>query len=86
VQLSLQPDFVGAWIRQGQKTRSKTYVLKAAQIFDGKSTPSLASFGYCDGGKIVGIGASAKLPADAQVIDFGDCHAGCLASLTPTLT
>ena len=58
---------------QGQKPASKTYVLKAARLFDGKSnavvTPGLV---IVSGGKIVGIGASAKIPADAQVIDFGD--------------
>src|SRR5258706_16360074 len=62
------------WNCERQKTpASKTYVLKAARLFDGKSnavvTPGLV---IVSGGKIVGIGASAKLPADAQVIDFGD--------------
>jgi len=58
---------------QGQKPPSKTYVLKAARLFDGKSnavvTPGLV---IVSGGKIVAVGASAKIPADAQVIDFGD--------------
>jgi imidazolonepropionase-like amidohydrolase len=58
---------------QGQKPASKTYVLKAARLFDGKSnavvTPGLI---LVSGGKIVAVGAAAKVPADAQIIDFGD--------------
>jgi imidazolonepropionase-like amidohydrolase len=57
---------------QGQKP-APTYVLKAARLFDGKSnavvTPGLV---VVTGGKIITVGASAKIPADAQVIDFGD--------------
>lgn len=48
-------------------------VLKAARLFDGKSatltTPGVV---VVDGGKIVGVGSSAALPADAEVLDFGD--------------
>ena len=58
---------------QEQKPAPKTYVLKAARLFDGKSnaivTPGLI---VVTGGKITGVGASAKIPADAQVLDFGD--------------
>jgi imidazolonepropionase-like amidohydrolase len=58
---------------QEQKSAPKTYVLKAARLFDGKSnaavTPGLI---VVTGGKITGVGASAKIPIDAQVIDFGD--------------
>ncbi len=58
---------------QGQKSVSKTLVLKAARLFDGKSnavvTPGLI---VVSGGKIIGVGASAKIPDDAQVLDFGD--------------
>ncbi|HTB91456.1 MAG TPA: amidohydrolase family protein, partial [Candidatus Sulfotelmatobacter sp.] len=58
---------------QGQKSAPKVYVLKAARLFDGKSnavvTPGLI---IVSGGKIVAIGSAAKVPADAQVIDFGD--------------
>jgi imidazolonepropionase-like amidohydrolase len=58
---------------QEQKSAPKTYVLKAARLFDGKSnavvTPGLI---VVTGGKISGVGASTKIPADAQVIDFGD--------------
>jgi imidazolonepropionase-like amidohydrolase len=58
---------------QGQKSAPKTYVLKAARLFDGKSnavvTPGLI---VVAGGKITGVGASAKIPEGAQIIDFGD--------------
>ena len=58
---------------QEQKPAPKTYVLKAARLFDGKSnaivTPGLI---VVTGGKITGVGASAKIPADVQVVDFGD--------------
>ncbi len=51
----------------------KSYVLKAARLFDGKNdaliTPALV---VVTGGKISGVGASATIPADAEVIDFGD--------------
>jgi imidazolonepropionase-like amidohydrolase len=58
---------------QGQKPAPKTYVLKAARLFDGKSN-AVARPGLIvvSGGKITGVGASAKIPADAQLIDFGD--------------
>jgi imidazolonepropionase-like amidohydrolase len=58
---------------QGQKPAPKTYVLKAARLFDGKSnavvTPGLI---VVTSGKITGVGASVKIPDNAQVIDFGD--------------
>src|ERR1700719_2437300 len=58
---------------QGQKPASKTYVLKAARLFDGKSNAVVApGLIVVTGGKITGVGASAKIPADAQLIDFGD--------------
>ena len=48
-------------------------VIKAARMFDGKSdrivSPGLI---VVDGGKIAGVGASAKVPAGAQIIDLGD--------------
>ncbi|HEV7968227.1 MAG TPA: amidohydrolase family protein, partial [Candidatus Acidoferrales bacterium] len=58
---------------QEQKPAPKTYVLKAARLFDGKSN-AVVSPGLIvvTGGKISGVGASAKIPVDAQVIDFGD--------------
>ena len=56
-----------------QKSAPKSYVLKAARMFDGKSnvvlTPGLV---VVSNGKIVGVGASAAVPSDAQLIDLGD--------------
>jgi imidazolonepropionase-like amidohydrolase len=52
---------------------AKTYVLKAARMFDGKSSaivkPGLV---VVTGGRIVGVGAAAAVPADAETIDLGD--------------
>jgi imidazolonepropionase-like amidohydrolase len=58
---------------QGQKTPEKSYVLKAARLFDGKGE-ALVSPGLVvvTGGRIVGVGSSAPIPANAEVIDFGD--------------
>src|SRR5262249_2049155 len=60
-------------VGQSQKTESKSYVLKAARMFDGKSN-SVTSPGIVvvAGGKIVGVGASAAPAADAEVVDLGD--------------
>jgi len=58
---------------EGQKPSDRMYVLKAARLFDGKSDalvmPGLV---VVRGGKIVAVGASATIPADAEVIDLGD--------------
>jgi imidazolonepropionase-like amidohydrolase len=58
---------------QGQTPTNKTYVLKAARLFDGKSnalvTPGLV---VVTGGKIAAVGASANVPAGAEVLDLGD--------------
>jgi imidazolonepropionase-like amidohydrolase len=58
---------------QAQKAASKTIVLKAARLFDGKSngvvTPGIV---VVSGGKIVVAGTSAEIPAGAEVIDLGD--------------
>jgi imidazolonepropionase-like amidohydrolase len=58
---------------QGQKPADKTYVLKAARLFDGKSnalvTPGVV---VVSGGKILGVGTGAAIPAGAEVIDLGD--------------
>jgi imidazolonepropionase-like amidohydrolase len=58
---------------QAQKPASKTYVLKAARMFDGKSnalaTPGLVVVAE---GRIVAVGAKAAVPAGAEVIDLGD--------------
>jgi imidazolonepropionase-like amidohydrolase len=51
----------------------KTYVLKAAHLFDGKSdhvvSPGLI---VVAGGKITGVGRTAAIPAGAETIDLGD--------------
>lgn len=58
---------------QGQKPASKSYVLKAARMFDGKSDaltkPGLV---IVTDGKIASVGATASIPAGAEVIDLGD--------------
>jgi len=58
---------------QAQKPASKSYVLKAARMFDGKSDalvkPGLV---VVTDGKIAGVGSGAAIPAGAEVIDFGD--------------
>lgn len=56
-----------------EKKPGKSYVLKAARMFDGKSD-SLTTPGFVvvQDGKIVRAGASASAPADAEVIDLGD--------------
>jgi imidazolonepropionase-like amidohydrolase len=61
---------VAAW---GQEPAKKTYVLKAARLFDGKSN-ALVKPGIVvvREGKIVAAGSSANAPADALVIDLGD--------------
>jgi len=56
-----------------QKPASKTYVLKAARMFDGKSnalaTPGLV---VVTDGKIAGVGSGAAVPAGAEVVELGD--------------
>jgi imidazolonepropionase-like amidohydrolase len=58
---------------QGQKAADKTYVLKAARLFDGKGnslvTPGLV---VVSGGKITAVGPGATIPAGAEMFDFGD--------------
>jgi imidazolonepropionase-like amidohydrolase len=56
-----------------QKKESKSYVLKAARLFDGKSN-SLVTPGIVvvTDGKIAGTGSSASVPTEAEVIDLGD--------------
>ena len=58
---------------QARKPAGKTYVLKAARMFDGKSDalikPGLV---VVADGKIQGVGAGAAIPAGAEVLDFGD--------------
>jgi imidazolonepropionase-like amidohydrolase len=59
--------------RPQQPTAPKTYALKAARLFDGKSN-SLTTPGVVvvADGKIVSAGSSATIPAGAEVIDLGD--------------
>jgi imidazolonepropionase-like amidohydrolase len=58
---------------QAQKPASKTYVLKATRIFDGKSAALLKpGLVVVTDGKIAGVGPSAAIPAGAEVIDLGD--------------
>jgi imidazolonepropionase-like amidohydrolase len=58
---------------QAQKPSSKSYVLKAARMFDGKSDALLKpGLVVVTDGKIAGVGSSAAIPAGAEVIDFGD--------------
>ena len=58
---------------RAQQPSSKTYVLKAARMFDGKNN-SITKPGVVvvTDGKIVAVGANAAIPAGAQVIDLGD--------------
>jgi imidazolonepropionase-like amidohydrolase len=58
---------------QQAKAASKTYALKAARLFDGKSD-ALVKPGIVvvTDGKIVAAGANAAIPAGAEVIDLGD--------------
>ncbi|HXL22220.1 MAG TPA: amidohydrolase family protein [Candidatus Dormibacteraeota bacterium] len=51
----------------------KTYVLKAARLFDGKSNALMKpGIVVVSGGKIVAAGSSANVPRDAEVVDLGD--------------
>lgn len=58
---------------QADKKEPKAIVIKAARMFDGKSdrvvSPGLV---VVVDGKIQGVGASARVPAGAEVIDLGD--------------
>ena len=51
--------------------QTKSYVLKAARIFDGNriSTPGLV---VVSGSKIFAVGPTSSVPAGSEVIDFGD--------------
>ena len=58
---------------QAQKPASKSYVLKAARLFDGKSeTLTKPGLVVVTDGKIAGVGSNATVPAGAEVIDLGD--------------
>jgi imidazolonepropionase-like amidohydrolase len=56
-----------------QKKPAKSYVLKAARMFDGKSGSLVApGMVVVTEDKIVAIGKAALVPADAEIIDLGD--------------
>src|SRR5262245_7144129 len=56
-----------------QKPAGKSYVIKAARLFDGKSnslvTPGLV---VVTDNKIFGVGSGASIPSGAETIDLGD--------------
>src|SRR5256885_1521276 len=59
-----------AW---GQAAAKKTYVLKAARLFDGKSDAVVKpGIVVVTDGRITAVGAKVELPAGAEVIDLGD--------------
>lgn len=53
---------------QEKKPAGKTYALRAARLFDGKSNALVV----VTDGKIVAAGTSAAIPAGAEVLDLGD--------------
>jgi len=58
---------------QAQKAAGKTIVLKAARLFDGKSSAVVKpGIVVVTDGKIVAAGTSATIPAGAEVLDLGD--------------
>ena len=58
---------------QAQKLASKTYVLKAARLFDGKSNALVApGLVVVTDGKIAGVGTKATPPSGAEIVDLGD--------------
>lgn len=58
---------------QAEKPAGKTVVLKAARLFDGKSNALLKpGVVVVTDGKITAAGASAAIPAGAEVIELGD--------------
>jgi imidazolonepropionase-like amidohydrolase len=64
---------LSAAVGPAQQHAGKTFVLKAARLFDGKSN-SLVTPGMVvvADGKITGVGGAAAIPAGAEVIDLGD--------------
>lgn len=64
---------LGPAYAQAPKPASKTIVLKAARLFDGKGNALLKpGVVVVTDGKIVAAGTSAATPAGAEVIDLGD--------------
>jgi imidazolonepropionase-like amidohydrolase len=64
---------LGGHVHPEPSPAGKTYALKAARLFDGKSN-SLISPGVVvvADGKIISAGSSASIPTGAEVIDLGD--------------
>src|SRR6266568_8029004 len=60
-------------LAQEKKPASKSYVLKAARLFDGKSN-ALVRPGVVvvTDGKIVAVGGNVTIPAGAEIVDLGD--------------
>src|ERR1700732_5075525 len=71
--MSVAPAYGQAQKPESKAPETRTVVLKAARLFDGKSnsltTPGLV---VVTGGKIPAAGANATVPAGAEVIDLGD--------------
>jgi imidazolonepropionase-like amidohydrolase len=63
----------GQGVTAAQSAPARIFVLKATRMFDGKSNaivkPGLV---VVSGGRIVGVGAGAAIPAGAETIDLGD--------------
>ena len=58
---------------RAQQPAGKTYVLKAARMFDGKSnTITKPGLVVVSNGKILGVGGGAAIPPGAELIDLGD--------------
>jgi imidazolonepropionase-like amidohydrolase len=56
-----------------QQAATKTVVIKAARMFDGRSDRTVSpGVVVVSGGRIQAVGAQARVPADAEVIDLGD--------------
>ena len=56
-----------------QPEAAKTVVIKAARMFDGKSDRAVSpGVVVVTGGRIQAVGAGARIPAGAEVIDLGD--------------
>ncbi|HLK03056.1 MAG TPA: amidohydrolase family protein [Candidatus Acidoferrum sp.] len=65
--------FLVVALQAQEKMGSSSYVIKAARMFDGKSNAVTApGVVVVTDGKIAGVGASATVPAGAEVIDLGD--------------
>jgi imidazolonepropionase-like amidohydrolase len=72
--LMLMAACVVSWLAHGQEKKTgKSYLLKAARMFDGRSdaltTPGMV---VVEDGKITGVGATARVPEGAETVDLGD--------------